>query len=142
MLILRCVHVSVRAVYPEAPVPWRPTPSQAQSATRRNTTTGEGQLSSSRVSSHSNYYSLPVALAWMLLGSGGADLHSLGAPSGRTVLTVLCPPPLHLSRGKHRILSCVHSGPGIRGLCCWNSAPRAEAPEGSRAQLPLPGAAA
>ena len=62
----------------------------------------------------------------------------MGAPRGRRVLAVLCPPRLCLSRGERRILDCVCSVPRIRGLCCWNCAPGARAPQGSRAQPPPP----
>ena len=39
------------------------------------------------------------ALAWMLPGAGGADLHSLGVPGGRNILAALCPPCLRLPWG-------------------------------------------
>ena len=44
----------------ESPVPWQPTPSQTLGDTGRNNHTGGHQLSSSGVSSCSNYHSLPV----------------------------------------------------------------------------------
>ena len=123
MLILRCVHLggctapcrvpgSVGAAYPMRPLfPGGPTQSQAQGDTRRNTTTGGGQLSGSGVSSCSNYGSSP--LVCMFPGwHRCTDPHRLGAPGGRGVLAVLCPPGLRLSRGERRILGCV---PGALG---------------------------
>ena len=59
----------------------------------------------------------------MLLGPhGSADLHSLGAPSGRRVLAVPCPPHFHLSWGKWRIDDCLFwclwiQGPGCHWTC-------------------------
>ena len=81
-------------------------------------------LPSPVVSSQCNYGSSQSALAWMLLEAGATDLYSSGAPSGRSILTVLCPPHLSLSWGERRILNCVPWGPGIWDLCGWNPAPR------------------
>ena len=126
----------VRALFPGGPAP-----SQAQSDTRRNNNTGGSQLSSSGVSSPSNYPQLPVHTGLGAPGAvEGADLHSLGVLSSRRVLAVLCPPCLPLSHGDHRIMGYVPQCPEIRGLCCWNRTPRIAAPKGSRAQPPLPGA--
>ena len=63
-------------------------------------------------------------VAWMLQGQG-ADLYSLGLPSGRSALTVLGPPGLCLSREDCRILGCVPWRPEIWGLFHWNHSPRA-----------------
>ena len=57
---------------------------------------------------------------WMLWG---AKLHSSGPPNGRSVLAVLCPPGLHVSRGKHRILGYVPWRPGLPDLHHWNRSP-------------------
>ena len=109
MLILRCVHLgelpcslpgarSVGAVYLVRPLflvgPALP---QAQGDTARNKT-GRGQLSSPGFSSGSNYCSLPVHRGLDALGAWGVDLHSLGAPGGRSIRAVLCPPGLRLSQ--------------------------------------------
>ena len=84
VLILRCVHLgqlprplpgawlSGSCLSCEAPVLWQPRPSQAQGDTRRNTTTGSGQVSSPGVSSCSNYRSLPVSTYLDAPGAGGA----------------------------------------------------------------------
>ena len=77
-------------------------------------------------SPRSNYHSLlvhtdPVApLGWC----AGTDLHSLGAPGGRRVLPVLCPPFFHLPQGECRIIGCVcwvpwDPGPVLLELCSW-----------------------
>ena len=71
MLTLTCVHGSVGAAYPVRPLfPGSPTPSQAQGDTRRSNNTGGSQLSSSGVSSHSNYHSLPVCTGLDALVAG------------------------------------------------------------------------
>ena len=126
MLILRCVHprelpcplpgarLNRSCLSCEASVPWWPRPSQAQGDTRRNNS-GISQVSSSGVSSHSNYRSLPVHTFLDAPGVGGTDLYNLGAPSGRRVLAVLCPPYLCLSREECRILSCVRLAPSDPG---------------------------
>ena len=63
---------SVGAVNPvRPPYPGGPAPFQAQGDTRKNNTTGSGQLSSSGVSSRSNYPGSQSALARMLLAAGG-----------------------------------------------------------------------
>ena len=115
MLIFRCVHLGELscplpgaqlrgAVYSMKPLfPGGPALSQAQNETRRNNTDGS-LLSRPGVSFHSNYHSLPVRRGLDAPGVGGADLHSLGAPSSRRVLTVLCPPRFRLSWGEHRFL--------------------------------------
>ena len=89
-----------------------------------------------------NYHSLPVHTGLDAPRAVGCtDLHSLGAPSGRRNLAVLCPPCLCPSQGERRIIGCVCPVPWDLGpLCRWNCAPRAMAPEGSRAQTPLSGA--
>ena len=147
-MILRCVYLgalprplpgaqlSGSCLSCEAPVLWRPALSQAQGDTRRNSHTGGGQLSSPGVISSSNYHSLPVCTGLDAPGVGGADLHSLGVPGDRSILTVLGSPCLCLFRGERRILGCVPQRPGLQGLRCWNRAPWAAAPEGSRAQPP------
>ena len=61
-------------------------------------------------------------------------MHSLGALSGWRVLTVLGPPdstfPGEVQDNGLSLLLVLRSG----ALCCWSLAPRAVAPEGSRAQ--------
>ena len=42
-----------------------------------------------------------------MLGGRAADLHSSGPPGGWSILAVLCPPGLCLSRGERQILGCV-----------------------------------
>ena len=54
------------------------------------------------------------ARAWML--QGWVYLQSSGPPGSRSILAVLCPPGLCLSRGERRILGCVPRCPGLRGL--------------------------
>ena len=109
------------ALYPVRPLfSGGPTPSQAQSDTRRDNNTGLGQLSSSGVSSHSNYHSLPVCSGLDAPGAGDADLHSLDLLSC-ALLASICPQG---STGSWAV-SAWH--PGIWGLCCWNRAPRAAA---------------
>ena len=137
MLILRCVHLrelprpcqvhgSVGAIYPVRPLlPGGPAQSQAQGDTRRSNKSGGGRLPSSSVSSRSNYRSLPVRRDLDAPGAGGADLHSSGSPGGRSILAVLGPPDLPLSRGEHRILGCVPQRPGLWGLHRWDRAPGA-----------------
>ena len=56
-----------------------------------------------------------TTLAWMLPRVRGTDLYSLGAPSSRTVHSVLCPPHLCLSWEEHRILGCAFSAPCYLG---------------------------
>ena len=92
MLILSCVHLgvlphpparcsSMGAVYPVRPLlPEGPAQSYAQGDTRRNNS-GRGQLSSPRVSSRSNYHSLPVCRGLDAAGAGGTDLHSSCHPA-------------------------------------------------------------
>ena len=92
----------MRLLFPGGPAPF-----QAQGDTRRNNSTGCGHLSSSVVSSHSIYHTLPVHTGLDAPGAGGADLHRLWAPEVG-VLAVLCLPHLSLSQGEHRIASCVH----------------------------------
>ena len=89
-----------------------------------------------------------TALAWTLRGwSEWADLHSLGVPSGRRFLTVLCPICLCLSGGGEcRIRGCVCSVPWDPGSvlleCCAGARARKQqgtdslpgAPAGSRLQ--------
>ena len=117
------------AVYPVRPLfPVIPALSQALGDTRRNNKTGSGQLSSPGFSSRSNYCSSQSTLAWMLPVVVGADLHSLGASGGRSVLTVLCPPKFRLSQGERWILGCVPWCPGLRGLHGWNCIARAAQP--------------
>ena len=119
--------------------PGSPAPSQALGDTRKNNTTGSSQLSSSGVRSPRNHLQSSVRTGLDAPGAaGGADLHSLGAPGGRRVLAVLCPPHLRLSPRTHsRILGCVPQHTGIRGLRCWNPVLGASAPKGSRAQTPV-----
>ena len=64
----------------EAPVPWWPHLSRVHSDTRRNNTTGGGQLSSPGVSSPSNYHSSQSAGAWMLWGWGPPICTARGPP--------------------------------------------------------------
>ena len=108
MLILRCVHSSVGAVYPVRPLfPGGPTPCQAQGDTMRNNNTDGGQPSTSRIRSHSHYYSLPVHTGLDAPRAGDADLHSLETPGGRRFPSVLCPLRLRLSWEERRFLGCV-----------------------------------
>ena len=69
-------------------------------------------------------------------GSGGRHSAQLGSPGGRSILTILCPHGLHLSRREHRILGCVPGALGSRacaaGIMLW-----ARSSEGSRCS-PLP----
>ena len=57
---------------------------------------------------------------------GCADLHSLGAPSGRRVLTVLCPPHFCQSPGKagYRLCPLGQRSLGSGALCHWTYTPR------------------
>ena len=133
MLILRCVHLG------ELPSPlpgaWlsgsclsceAPAQSQVQGDTRRNNHSGGSQVSSSRVSSCSNYHSSQSAGAWMLGGQGRWPAQ-LGPPSCSSVPTVLGPPLLHLSCGEHRILLCVPHALGS-GACAAGIALQAPQP--------------
>ena len=71
---------------------------------------------------------------------GCTDLHSLGAPSGRRVLAVLCPPRFCLPQGEGRIAGFAWVPWVSRVLCCWTCAPGAASPAENRAQPPLSGA--
>ena len=146
VLILRYVHLgelpcscwvpgSVGAVYPTRPRGLAPF--QAQGDTGGATTLAAARSPALESAPRSKYRSLPVCtdlgVPWM---AGGADLHSLGVPGGRSILAVLCPPRLGLSRGRGGAQDpelCPRR-PGIHGLRCWNHAPGA--------QPPLPGASA
>ena len=146
MLILRCEHLR-EMLHPlpgarfsgscsscEASVPWQPCLAQAYDETRRNNTTGGGHLSSSGVSSCSNYRSLPVhtgldaQLICTARGCPTAGESSLSC----ALLASACP------GGTQDRRLYLHDALGSGwGLCCWNRTPRAEAPQGSRAQTPL-----
>ena len=135
-----CSQLSGSCLPSEAPVPWWPLLHPRHRVTPGGTTTlAAASLPALESASLVTTAVSQSSQVWMLLGMGGADLHSLGAPSSRRVLAVLCPPLL--SQGEHRILGCVPRCPGIRGLFWWNRAPGDPAPEGSRAQPPPPGAA-
>ena len=124
-LTLRCVHLgemphphrvpgSVGAVDSVRPLfPGGPAPSRAQDDTRRNTP-DSSQLPSPGVSSHSNYHSLPVRRGLDALSGGGGGVLTCTARGrgDRSILVVLRPPHLCLSRGESRILGCV---PGALG---------------------------
>ena len=91
------VHGSVGAVYPlRSLFPGGPAKTQAQGDTRRNNHTGSGQLSSSGISSPSNYCSSQSALAWMLgWGWGGGLICTAWGrlAAGASSLSVFSPLP-------------------------------------------------
>ena len=127
-----------RAVYPgEASVPWLPTPPR-----HRVTQGGTTPLAAARSPALESAPAVTTAVpsphgpgcSW---GGRGADLPSLGVPGGGSVLAVLGPPRLCLSRGEHRILGCVPRRPGIPGLRCWNRAPGAQLPKAAGHSSPL-----
>ena len=130
------VHGSVGAVYPVRPLlPGSPAPSQAQGDTRRNNNSGGGQLSSPRVSSRSNYRSLPVRRDLDALGEGGADLHS-SWPQAAEASSVSCVLPASAcSKGSAGSWSV---SPGALGSRARAAAPAAL----GAAQPPLLGTAA
>ena len=145
MLILRCVctwgccstpcqvHGSVGAVYPVRPLfPGSTAPSQAQGDTRRDNPAGVAS-SPALESAPAVTTAAPGPHRLGCSGGRGSDLHSSGVPGGKSVLAVLCPPRLHLSRGKHRILGCVPWHPEIWCLHRWNWAPGAMLPPPRRA---------
>ena len=82
----------------EDPVTWWPL-SPRHRVTPGGTTPGGGQPSSPGVSP-ARTTQLPVRRGLDARGAGGADLHSWGAPRGRSVLAVLCPPGLCQPRGR------------------------------------------
>ena len=89
----RLVLGSVGAVYPMSPLfPGAPSPPQTQGDTRRNTTTGGGQVPSPGVSSPSNYRSLPVHTG---LGAPGSVRRALTctARGARQQERLRCPGP-------------------------------------------------
>ena len=102
MLILRCVHLGeLLSPLPGARLSGSclsceaPAQSQVQGNTRRNDSSGGGQLSSPRVSSCSNHHrSSPLGPGYS--GAVGHISAQLGLPGGRSILAVLGPPCLCL----------------------------------------------
>ena len=124
---------SVGAVYSVRPLfPGGPRPSQSQGDTRRNNHTGGGQLPSPRVSSCSNYRSLPVCTGLDAPGLG-VLICSWGTRQ-QEHSGCLVPPCLLLSLGERSILGCVPWFCGIQGLHHRNCAPGPRSP--LRAELP------
>ena len=133
-MILRCVHLgelprpskvhrSVGAVYPVRPLlPGSTAQSQVQGDTRRKNNSCSGQLSSSGVSSSSNYRSLPVRRGLDAPGAEGADLHSSGPPCSRSFLAALCLRASACPAGSAGSC-CVPWGPVLQGLHHWNCTP-------------------
>ena len=124
----------------EAPVPWWSCPSQAQGDTRRNNNTGGGQVSSPRVSSPSNYHSLSVHTGLDVPGAGALICTARGARWQEHPCCLVPTPPPPVPGGTAGSWAVSALRPGILG--CWNPAPWASAPEGSRVQPPLMGAPA
>ncbi|XP_048963016.1 uncharacterized protein LOC125754597 [Canis lupus dingo] len=135
VLILRCVHLG------ELPSPLpgarlsgsclsceAPAQSQVQGDTRKNNNSGSGQLSSSGVSSSSNYRSSHSAGAWMLRGRGVPICTAQGRPTAGASLLSCVLPSLCLSRGECWILDCVPQRSGLWGLHRWNCAPGPRSP--------------
>ena len=126
------VHGSVGAVYPVRSLfPGGPAPPQAQGDTRRDNNTGLGQLSSSGVSSRSNYRSLPVRTG--LDAPGGR-----GMPGGWSLLACPVPSPLPSVPSKRRILGCVPWRPGIRACAAGIVLPRPWLPKAAGRSPPCP----
>ena len=102
-------------VYPVKPLlPGGPAQSQAQGDTRG--TTSVAAASSPALGSAPAATSLPVHRGLDALGVGSPICTARrGAPRGRSVLAVLCPPGLRLSRRERRILGCVPRCPELLG---------------------------
>ena len=124
----------------EAPVPGSPAPSQTQGDTWSNNNAGGSLMSSPGVRSHSNSRAVSQFALADAPGGRVADLDSLAVPSGRSILSVLCPPCPCCFWREHRILGCVCSAPWDLGPVLLESGSRAAAPERCRAQPPPNGA--
>ena len=100
--------------------PGAPAPSLAQGDTRRNNTTGSGQLSSSGVRTPSNHPQLPVHTGLDVPGGRGVLICTVWGARGQE--SPRCP----VSQGERRIPAV---SPGARGLRCWDRAPGPRLPK-------------
>ena len=147
MRTIRCVHLgdlprplpgaqlSGSCLSCEAPVPLAPLCPRHR-VIRGRTTLGAAVSPALESAPRSSYLQLPVRTGLDAPGAGGADLHSLGAPGVHCPVPSLPPPVLGGT-----------PDPGLCPLAPWAPGPvllesrsRSAAPEGSRAQPPLPGA--
>lgn len=154
VLILRCVYLG------EMPHPLpgarlsgsclsceAPAQSQVQGDTRRRNSSGGGQLPSSGLSSCSNSRRSQSAEARMLWARGALTCTAWG-PRRRSVLAVLGPPGLSLSRRELRILGCVprclscSRGPEGHAPALYHASPRrvGRSPPGTPPPLVTPAA--
>ena len=124
----------------EAPVPWRPQVSQAHGDTRRNDTTGGGQVSICGFSSPSKHPQLPICTGLDASGAGALICTARGHPAAGVSSLSCAPPACACPGGTTGSWAFFTWSPWIWGLSCWNHAPGTPAPEGNGAQPPRSGA--